>query len=603
MRIYPSRIIRLIAACLLSLLFIALIYHNYSDRVPSAYYSAYQPIQNSGFESEHDIKSLRIDWENYSLTALESSRVGPGENGLPVKLSALEQKLSVETEKENGFSVYVSGIIKIDRSIKDIRHPRCKGKLYSSKLPTASVIIPFFEEHWETLLRTVASVLNRAPSGLIKEVILVDDGSSREYLKDKLDNHIATTYPGGLVRVIHLAHRGGLIQAKTAGAKEATGEVLIFLDSHCECGINWLPPLLDPIAANYRTVVCPFIDVIDADNFEYSAQDEGARGAFDWELYYKRLPRLPEDRYHPEEPFDSPVMAGGLFAISAKWFWELGGYDPGLVIWGGEQYELSFKIWMCGGRMIDVPCSRVGHIYRKYSTNLPKAELGDFVGRNYKRVAEVWMDEYKEYLYRRHPEYRNMDPGDLTEQHKIRERLKCKSFKWFMTEIAFDLVKKYPLIEPMSKAVGEIRSVADSSLCLDATGADEYTAVKLRPCTKDNPDASGVQNFEYNYREDIRIMNQVSCLDVPSLENNSEVFLLPCHGEGGNQRWKIRFPNKDESNSLHLIQGSDFDCLDSDPRERLVFIKPCDYTSPTQRWTWENLQFDIAEKYMKEAGL
>ena len=229
------------------------------------------------------------------------------------------------------------------------------------------------------------------------------------------------------------------------------------MDSHTEANVNWLPPLLDPISQDFRTAVCPFIDVVDKNNLEYRAQDEGARGAFDWQLYYKRLPLLPEARKHPTDPFRSPVMAGGLFAISAKFFWELGGYDPGLEIWGGEQYELSFKIWQCGGSMVDAPCSRVGHIYRKYSP-FSGAGRGDYLGRNYKRVAAVWMDEYAEYVYQKRPGYRSLDPGDISQQVALRKRLQCKPFKWFMKEVAFDLVKHYPPVEPKDFVSGEIRS-------------------------------------------------------------------------------------------------------------------------------------------------
>ncbi|CAH8654655.1 N-acetylgalactosaminyltransferase 6 [Schistosoma haematobium] len=536
-------------------------------------------------------ESTCTDWENHSFSFYERMRQGPGENGQPVRLSNSQKALSKRTLNFNGFNIFVSEKIKTDRSVKDIRYPNCKGALYSKKLPLVSIIIPVYEEHWETLIRTIVSVLNRSPLELIKEVILVDDGSSRRHLKERLDNYLSRTYPGGLVWVIHLKEREGLIRAKLLGAKLATGDVLIFLDSHCETNVNWLPPLLEPISKNYRTVTCPFIDVIDADTFEYRAQDDGARGAFDWSFYYKRLPRLSVDSLHPETPFDSPVMAGGLFAISKKWFWELGGYDPMLDIWGGEQYELSFKIWMCGGRLIDVPCSRVGHIFREYPTNFPQPKVKNFLGRNFKRVAEVWMDEYKEYIYRSLPKCRKVDPGDLSQQHNLRKRLQCKSFKWFMTEVAFDLTKAYPPPGEVLFATGEIRSAAFPYLCIDAARATIRLPVKLSFCSATSKRYNYTQDFEYSLKEDIKAVKPSLCLGVPDTKPNKAVLFHACHGQNENQHWHLQSVYRNKENPINILHSTSGLCLDLNLKSLSVLVRRCNSNLRTQRWNWRDLRF------------
>ena len=50
-------------------------------------------------------------------------------------------------------------------------------------------------------------------------------------------------------------------------------------------------------------------------------------------------------RQHSADPAYSPTMAGGLFAIDRAFFQKLGTYDDGFDIWGGENLELSFKVW------------------------------------------------------------------------------------------------------------------------------------------------------------------------------------------------------------------------------------------------------------------
>lgn len=42
--------------------------------------------------------------------------------------------------------------------------------------------------------------------------------------------------------------------------------------------------------------------------------------------------------------FRSPTMAGGLLAANREYFFEVGGYDEEMDIWGGENLEISFRV-------------------------------------------------------------------------------------------------------------------------------------------------------------------------------------------------------------------------------------------------------------------
>ena len=50
--------------------------------------------------------------------------------------------------------------------------------------------------------------------------------------------------------------------------------------------------------------------------------------------------------------------------------------------------------------------------------------------RNLNRVAEVWLDEYKELYYEVRPNNRRSGAGDISERVKLKSDLHCKSFKW-----------------------------------------------------------------------------------------------------------------------------------------------------------------------------
>lgn len=367
-------------------------------------------------------------------------------------------------------NIACSNEISLDRAIKDTRLDECKHWNYPNDLPTTSVIIVFHNEGFSVLMRTVQSILNRTPKHVLHEILLVDDFSDKEDLKDKLTNHLQRY--NGKVRLIRNTEREGLIRTRSRGAHEAAGEVIVFLDAHCEVNTNWLPPLLAPIYRDRTVMTVPIIDGIDHKTFEYRpvyADGHHYRGIFEWGMLYKEneVPaREQKRRPHNSEPYRSPTHAGGLFAMNRDFFLELGAYDPGLLVWGGENFELSFKIWQCGGSIEWVPCSRVGHVYRGFMPytfgKLADKKKGPLITINYKRVIETWFDDkFKEYFYTREPLARYLDMGDIAEQVRLKERLQCKSFQWYMDNVAYDVFDKFPPL-PANLHWGELRSAANN---------------------------------------------------------------------------------------------------------------------------------------------
>ncbi|XP_030380366.1 N-acetylgalactosaminyltransferase 6-like [Scaptodrosophila lebanonensis] len=516
------------------------------------------------------------DWHDYKAMEQDAKRVGLGEQGKAAKLKNSTRDLQLKLNEKYGFNALLSDSISVNRSLPDIRPPNCKKKLYLSVLPKVSIILIFYNEYFSVLKRSLHSVINRSPPELIKEIILVDDYSDRDHLHKPLEDYIAGHFTN--VRIIRLPRRMGLIAARTAGARNATAEILVFLDSHIEANHNWLPPLLEPIALNKRMVVCPIIDSVNYNNFELSEfRPKGHRGAFTRDLAYVILGLLPENIKFPSKPYKNPVMMGGLFAISTQFFWELGGYDEGLDIYGGEQFELSFKIWMCGGEMYNVPCSRVAHVFpspHKKPYNVP-AGRSNYLFKNYKRVAEVWMDGYTKYISWYY-EAGDIDVGDLTKQKALRSKLKCKSFEWYLKNVAFDVIGGYP---PFMYASGAIQNLGDANMCVDVLRHDFLQPIGLYTCAENLVFPQLPQFWTLTPHWELYMHNNFMCLEVRTLKRNAPVWQKPCHRKGGNQFW-----NYDYKSRLLKNREDGKRCLEMLPLNKTVVVNACNKSNIYMRW-------------------
>ncbi|ETN85763.1 glycosyltransferase, group 2 family protein [Necator americanus] len=284
-------------------------------------------------------------------------------------------------------------------------------------------------------------IFERTSAHLLHEVILYEDASEEEHaLTDHLNKFASVMGYTNKMRVTRSEERQGLIRAKALASRQATGDIIVFLDSHCEVTERWLEPLLAPIKENPNSIVLPIIDLINPFTFDY-AKAMVTKSGFDWTLTFKWV-YIPWEYFDiPEnnvKPFDSPAMPGGLLAVRREYFRTLGEYDMGMEIWGAENIELSLKTWMCGGRVVVAPCSRVGHVFR-YRRPYKGKPFMDTTVHNSARVAKTWMDDHAKHFFRARSLPTSTDVGDISVGLELKKRLNCKNMEWYMKNVYPDL--------------------------------------------------------------------------------------------------------------------------------------------------------------------
>ncbi|XP_037549148.1 polypeptide N-acetylgalactosaminyltransferase 12 [Nematolebias whitei] len=541
--------------------------------------------RREGGGEETDEKKREVDDEQLKKPVYEKPPLdlnAPGEMGRALQLSLNEQERRKEEESINRHQVntYVSDRISLHRRLPERWNPLCRNHKYDYRsLPTTSVVIAFYNEAWSTLLRTVHSVLETSPDVLLTEVVLVDDYSDRAHLKEPLEKYLS-----GLrkVRLVRATKREGLVRARLLGASVATGDVLTFLDCHCECHEGWLEPLLHRIKEEPKAVVCPVIDVIDWNTFQYLGNSgEPQIGGFDWRLVFTwhAVPDYEQKRRRsPTDVIRSPTMAGGLFSVSKNYFHYLGTYDTGMEVWGGENLEFSFRIWQCGGSLEVHPCSHVGHVFPKKAPYSRSKALANSV-----RAAEVWMDEYKEIYYHRNPHARLEDFGDVTERKELKEKLGCKNFRWYLDNVYPDI--SVPQDRP--GMFGMLKNRGKANYCFDYNPIDDNAIVGERVILYQCHGMGQNQFFEFSADGEISYNTREPAGCVVGDGVSTYLTIQLCKKRGQAVPMDQRFVFRKDGSLLHVQSQKCVEAVDkTDNGTPAPSLQPCSASSH-QKWFFE----------------
>ena len=174
-----------------------------------------------------------------------------------------------------------------------------ENKIVRDKMPLVSVVVPIYNVELY-LKECVASILSQTYKNI--EVILVDD-ESPDLCGKICDDYAAMD---GRIKVVHKKN-GGLSDARNAGMKVATGDLITFVDSDDYISKNFVKILFEAMSENNSDIAIA--------NMKRTSRRDDKNTVIDWKMSsYKNEDALIRMLYGT--PFGTSACGLSLIHIS-----------------------------------------------------------------------------------------------------------------------------------------------------------------------------------------------------------------------------------------------------------------------------------------------
>lgn len=358
------------------------------------------------------------------------------------------------------------------------------------------------------------SILRFTPDDLYNEIVLLDDGSGDEKVQKHAARYLADS-KFKKVKAFRSDSSDGPSLSRFKASKIATGTILVFLSSDTIVTRGWIQPLIHHVQKNRQSIVVPHVDSV-LSGFRYFKTPENMINVFSLSfttLFYE-LPTAAE-------VLDTPVMTGAAFAVGKQYLDSIGSFDDGLGKGGGENLELSLRIWMCGGSIQINTCSRVA--VRNALAAKPVESP-----QNFQRIAELWLGDQKRFAFgQRNHGYDPNEPAKYSlklRRQYLQKTVQCRTFSEYLERVA-PMIKTPPV---GSRYFGQIRSKTGYCVVPELLN---HGRMKMEHC---KPHIYDPLTF-FDFDNMGRISRTGKCIEM---KGDGEVRFNTCEDRKADQMWE-----------------------------------------------------------------